>query len=870
MNDAARTRLTLISSAKARLVLAFGLIVGLGIVIGSIGWVGFSRTEQALNDLSENSLADMGDAMELARQSAIIASAAPFVASIRVFNKLKVESDRLEQRLQAFRELVDKIQPAPPDGAAPETGSLRDLALRLEVDLGLLFQNTREALDLRSDILELEYAFEEQRQIEAAPEGADVRLFRQLVATVLDARASDSPTDLARLQGDYDDLAARLAAGNASAQLRDFLAGQARIFGLRDRELALAVKAEFLLASINSVSGLLSATVAQELRRTTELAGAQSALTSDQLDQARSRILILTLVSAAIGLAAGWYVVRDLAGNLQAVTAAMTRLALGDRETTVPATERSDEMGSLARAFNIFKDQSFEREALAMDLVEKSRTLEATLTNITDGLSVFDAEGRLSAWNPQFARLNELDTATIGAGTHFRDVIRQLRDAGVMLSTAERGTEDVEALLARRQSEPMRYEQVFPSKRVVELRSHPMEGGFVTIYSDQTERRAFEERLRQAQRMEAVAQLTSGLAHDFNNLLAAISGNLQMLQEELCDRPDMAPRILRALAAADRGAELNQRLLAFARQQVLHPEETDVNALVRGLLDLMDFSIGDRITVATDLQPDLGGAMIDQAQLQNALLNLILNARDAMPKGGRITIRTEARPALAEGSDGKWLCISVIDEGSGMAPDVVAHVFEPFFTTKERGSGSGLGLSMVYGFVTQSGGEVDIDSAPGQGTSVTIRLPVWRRVALMGRADRTVPPGEVARGAGERILIVEDDRLVRETAVDMLSGLGYATATAEGLAEAKARLDRARFDLVLTDWLLSRGETGDSVAAYAETAQPGIGVLYTSGYPREKLQSDRQPPAGIELIAKPYRKEVLAAAIRRALERVRA
>lgn len=266
MNDAARTRLTLISSAKARLVLAFGLIVGLGIVIGSIGWVGFSRTEQALNDLSENSLADMGDAMELARQSAIIASAAPFVASIRVFNKLKVESDRLEQRLQAFRELVDKIQPAPPDGAAPETGSLRDLALRLEVDLGLLFQNTREALDLRSDILELEYAFEEQRQIEAAPEGADVRLFRQLVATVLDARASDSPTDLARLQGDYDDLAARLAAGNASAQLRDFLAGQARIFGLRDRELALAVKAEFLLASINSVSGLLSATVAQENR----------------------------------------------------------------------------------------------------------------------------------------------------------------------------------------------------------------------------------------------------------------------------------------------------------------------------------------------------------------------------------------------------------------------------------------------------------------------------------------------------------------------------------------------------------------------------------------------------------------------------
>ncbi|MDO9417812.1 ATP-binding protein [Pararhizobium sp.] len=817
---------------------------------------------------------DIGKAMELARKSSAVAAIAPFIGSIQVVNQLNVESEKLESRLVEFKALVDVVEPLGNSGVKPATGSLRDLAVRLDSSLRDLIQNTREGLGVRSDILELRYAFERRVEIDASlrqnsggvdPSGERLAAFRRLIEIIFTAMGSESPMSLNALEADYAVLAKNLQmqsdrpeVASAAGDLRDFVTEQARVFELRRLQLSVVERTQYLLASIHALSSLLSDRVSAVVRRTSDMAQTRSAATNAALETGKERIAVLTLVSLLVGVAAALYVLRDLAGNLQAVTNAMSRLAAGDRMTSVPAIDRVDELGSLARAFNIFKEQSFDRETLANDLVEKSRTLEATFANMTDGMSVFDTAGHLVAWNPQFVELNELDPSRIHQGMHFREIFGHLVMEGVKFAFEDGKISDPDEMFRRRQTGPITYEQTFSSNRIVELRSRPMDGGFATIYTDLTERLAMEGQLRQAQRMEAVGQLTSGMAHDFNNLLAAVSGNLQMLEEALQGRADLMPRITRALEAAERGATLTQRLLAFSRQQALTPELTDVNTLLLNLLDLLDYNLGDKIVIEAGLYPDIDAVFVDQAQLENAVLNLIFNSRDAMPDGGTIRIHTDDL--------GQAVRIRVSDDGSGMSPDVVAHVFEPFFTTKERGRGSGLGLSMVYGFVSQSGGDVGVESAPAQGTTVTIVLPK----AGAGLRPRTRPPvrpfSTAAVGGSESILIVEDDRIVRETAVDILSDLGYQTVAAATADQAIIELNRGHFDLLFTDYILPDGRTGDDVAAYAQNHCPDTAILYTSGYPRDKLAREVPLGSDVMLIAKPYPKATLASAIRQALD----
>jgi CheY-like chemotaxis protein len=334
-----------------------------------------------------------------------------------------------------------------------------------------------------------------------------------------------------------------------------------------------------------------------------------------------------------------------------------------------------------------------------------------------------------------------------------------------------------------------------------------------------------------------------------------------LLHEALQERPDLTPRILRALDAADRGATLTQRLLAFSRLQTLQPQMTNLNDMIRNLVDLLDYNIGNGIVIETDLQPTVDEVFVDQGQLENAIFNLIFNSRDAMPKGGKIVISV----AAANADDG-FVRISVKDNGFGMTPDVVARVYEPFFTTKEKGRGSGLGLSMVYGFVSQSGGQVDIASEPNGGTTVSIKLPKAKTGEPTQRWSTSAVANDTVVGGSECILVVEDDRIVRETAVDMLTSLGYRTVVAESLEQAQIELAGATFDLLFTDYILPDGMTGDDVAAHARRTWPEIVVLYTSGYPRDKLNRNMMRASNITLLAKPYRRETLAAVIRQLLD----
>jgi PAS domain S-box-containing protein len=392
------------------------------------------------------------------------------------------------------------------------------------------------------------------------------------------------------------------------------------------------------------------------------------------------------------------------------------------------------------------------------------------------------------------------------------------------------------------------------------------------IGRDMSERNAAEERLRRAQRLEAVGQLTGGIAHDFNNLLTVVIGNLDLLQEHLAKDPAAADHAARAMRAATRGAALTRQLLAFARRQPLDAKIIDVNERVEGTMDLLYRTLGEEITVSTQLAPNLWPAVADPTQLETAIVNLAINARDAMPEGGRLLIETANKRIDAndvaksfEAAPGNYVMLAVSDTGTGMPPEVLARVFEPFFTTKPAGKGTGLGLSMVYGFVRQSQGHVQIYSEVGHGTSVRLYLP-----RAGAAASTAAEPGadEMARArAGERILAVEDNPDVRRVVVAQLTELGYAVIEAANGEAAIGILGRGEpIDVLFTDVVMPGGMTGYDLARAARTLRPDLKVLLTSGFPKTTTEDGRRPGEFSHLLIKPYRRAELAAKIRAVLD----
>ncbi len=385
----------------------------------------------------------------------------------------------------------------------------------------------------------------------------------------------------------------------------------------------------------------------------------------------------------------------------------------------------------------------------------------------------------------------------------------------------------------------------------------------------QQERRQLAAQLKQAQKMEAMGQLTGGVAHDFNNLLTAISGNLELAQTSEGDASSVGEYIAEALEAVRRASTLTQRLLAFSRKQDLRPRAVDANELVSGMRSLMQRTLGEIIEVRTETGDGLWSCHVDPAQLENAILNLAVNARDAMPEGGLLTISNsnfacDGGPG-APVPPGDFVLIVVRDSGTGMTPEVAAQSFEPFFTTKDVGQGSGLGLSMVHGFVHQSGGYVQIKSELGSGTSVEIYLPGYREPAMPRPQSTTVE--EVPRGNDEWVLVVEDDSQVRELTAEMLQGLGYqveVAASAEDALECvTARKDIA---LLLSDVILPGGTNGFELADLVRGTVPDLPVLFVSGYPQDALKRVAHSEWADAVLHKPYTIAQIARALRAALE----
>lgn len=486
--------------------------------------------------------------------------------------------------------------------------------------------------------------------------------------------------------------------------------------------------------------------------------------------------------------------------------------------------------------------------------------LTDTLENISDAVYLLDNDWNFSYLNSCAEHLLHKSRDEL-LGRNVLTEFPEIRDTAI----------PDEYHIAMSKHIPRRFETYYePLNTWFEINVYPSSDGLAVYFRSNNERRNLERQLRESQRLEAIGHLTGGIAHDFNNLLTVIIGNASLLNEQ-----NELPAHLREctemiVSAANRGAELTQRMLAFARRQALEPRVIKLNNLISGMEILMRRTLGDHIKIVLQCDPLAGQVLIDPVQMESALLNLALNARDAMPGGGRLTFITSKLHLTADASTpyqtlkaGSYIVLEVRDTGTGIAPENLEKVFEPFFTTKPRGKGTGLGLSMVFGFIKQSGGHVDIHSELHRGTCVRILLPESTSATTETcTTDRALP----TTGGSETILVVEDDPLIRQYATNCLVSIGYNIISVEQSNQALSILDSAAaIDLLFTDVVMP-GMNGRQLAEYAQKERPTLKVLYTSGYTENAIVHEGRLDGGLHLLNKPYRPQELAQKIRAVLD----
>jgi signal transduction histidine kinase len=503
------------------------------------------------------------------------------------------------------------------------------------------------------------------------------------------------------------------------------------------------------------------------------------------------------------------------------------------------------------------------------ELAREQAILEAALTGMSDGVMMVDNDLRLVAWNQHFPEFTGVPAEILRIGVPMEDLLRAQAIGG------EFGPVDVETEVARRMAllrsgaSIGTIERSRPGGRQLEIRRNLLPGGgFVTLYTDVTVRRQTEERLRQAQTMAAVGRLTAGVAHDFNNLLAAITGNAEILHGELADDPAHGRRLAMILQTAGRGADLVRRLLAYSRKQELAPVRVDLNQVVLGMGDLLRATLGRGIRVETQLDERLWPAMIDPVQLEHVILNLAINARDAMPDGGTLTIATRNSMLRPDGGamdlpPGDYVVVAVSDTGTGMSEDVQRNAFEPFFTTKPPGQGSGLGLSQVYGVASQSDGSVRIDSTIGKGTTVSVLFPRAPEPAEADAAALLEPasdgPQREAVARNRTILVVDDEPELRDMVATMLSKEGFEAILAESGEEARRLVEGGLdFHLLLVD-LDVPGMNGIELARWIRANRPSAPVVFLASQNNEWISGERW------VLMKPFLSRTLIATLRAAL-----
>jgi PAS domain S-box-containing protein len=579
-----------------------------------------------------------------------------------------------------------------------------------------------------------------------------------------------------------------------------------------------------------------------------------------------------------------WVPIYGIEGLVKAATAAASVVTAGmlwpllPKLLTIPSPFELDEARA---ALKEEETKGRDSEQLLQQFRQSQQALRESMARLTavvetalDGFILIDARGRILLFNPACERLfgyraDEVFQENVkmlmpqAYSLHHDDYLKNF------LQTGERKIIGIgrEVIGLRKDG------STFPMDLSVGEARQDGAAIFVGIIHDLTGRKETENQLRQAQKMEIVGQLSGGIAHDFNNLLTVIVGNAEHLSEKLASREDLRRIADDICLAGERGAELTQRLLAFGRRQLLQPTAIDCHDMLGSLGKLLRRTLRENIEIKTALNSDVTMAFADRTQLESALLNLALNAQDAMPAGGHLILSSEIasldehyQNLHPEIKAGEYAMIAVTDDGEGMTPEVAARAFEPFFTTKEVGKGSGLGLSMVYGFVKQSEGHLSIYSEPGLGTTLRIYLPhVATGMPRPSTLDdeRTVPEGHGT------ILVAEDDPFVRSSVIRRVESLGYKVVAAVNGNDAILKLKAIpEIDMLFTDIVMPGGMSGWELAEQARIIRPGLPVVFTSGYAREALVEQGRASAQSIILTKPYRKAELAIRLREALKEV--
>ncbi|MBA7727534.1 response regulator [Citrobacter freundii] len=741
------------ASARGRLLFFNLLVVAVTLMVSGVAVLGFQHASQIQEQVQQQTVDDMTGSMNLARDTANVATAAVRLSQVVGALEYKGEAERLQETQRALKHSLEQLASAPLAQQEPglvERIIQRSNELQSSVE-GMLQRGQLRHLERNALLSSLYQNQSYLRHLQKLTGAQDDALLRQMDRLIVAAIETPTPRSVIKqLGGVMPALVLQNPSQLVSRILSDFNLELHKLeplsSALEQSDLAIS----WYMFHIKALVAILNSDINQYVSQVASISEQRVAQSHQELQSGVLFIMIFALLAVVITGFAGWYIYRNLGSNLTAISRAMTRLAHGESDVSVPALQRRDELGELARAFSVFARNTASLEHTTRLLKEKTTQMEI----------------------------------------------------------------------------------------------------------DRTERQGLEEALLHSQKLKAVGQLTGGLAHDFNNLLAVIIGSLDLVSP---DSPD-APRINRALKAAERGALLTQRLLAFSRKQSLHPHAVELKTLLENLGELMRHSLPATMTLEIEAQSPAWPAWIDVSQLENAIINLVMNARDAMDgQAGTIKIRSwNQRVTRSDGRKQDMVMLEVADQGCGMSQEIKAQVFEPFFTTKQTGSGSGLGLSMVYGFVRQSGGRVEIESAPGQGTTVRLQLPR----AIVPVQPQDIPVVEHAANSGEKlVLVLEDEADVRQTLCEQLHLLGYLTLEAANGEQAMHLLAASsEIDILISDLMLPGGLSGVDVVNHALKHYPQLSILLISGQDLRPAHNPALPE--VALLRKPFTRGELAQALR--------
>lgn len=749
------------TSARGRLLIFNLLVVAVTLMVSGVAVLGFRHASQIQEQVQQQTLDDMTGSMNLARDTANVATAAVRLSQVVGALEYKGEAERLKQTQMALRHSLEQLADAP---LAQQEPALVARIIRRSNELqqsvtGMLERGQKRHLE-RNALLSALYQSQSylrhlqdinRRYASNVPDARQLAEMDRLIVAAI-----DTPSPRATVQ-QLDAVTAMLPASAlqpvVNLVLPDFNDELRKLAPLSKQLEESDLSISWYMFHIKALVAILNRDINQYVEQVAQASRLRTTQSHQELRSISVFISVFAVLALIITGCACWYIYRNLGSNLTAISRAMSRLAHGEQDVSVPALQRRDELGELARAFNVFARNTASLEHTTRLLKEKTSQMEV----------------------------------------------------------------------------------------------------------DRIERQGLEEALLHSQKMKAVGQLTGGLAHDFNNLLAVIIGSLELTDSA---SPD-APRITRALKAAERGAMLTQRLLAFSRKQSLQPHAVEMKPLLENLSELMRHSLPATLTLDIEAQTPAWPAWIDVSQLENAIINLVMNARDAMEgQNGVIKIRTwNQRVTRSDGRRQDMVALEVIDHGCGMSQEVKSQVFEPFFTTKQTGSGSGLGLSMVYGFVRQSGGRVEIESAPGQGTTVRLQLP---RSTLPAFSDDAALATTAPAESELLVLVLEDEAGVRQTLCEQLHQLGYLTLEAENGEQALNMLDASPdIGMFISDLMLPGGLSGAEVIGHVRSHYPQLPVLLISGQDLRPAHNPQLPD--VQLLRKPFTRAQLAQALRKVM-----